>query len=57
VHDFRVLVGVLCRSYVALIDVDDDDDDENNNSNNNDIKNYKETTVNYFRLFPGQPVA
>jgi hypothetical protein len=26
VRGFRVLVGVLCRSYVAFIDADDDDD-------------------------------
>ena len=57
---FRALVGVLCRSYVAVMsfDVNDDDDDNNNNNNNNNhIKNYKEATVYYFRLCPRKPVA
>ena len=44
VRDFRVLVGVLCRSYVAFIGVDNEKDDNSNNNNNN-IKNYKETTL------------
>jgi hypothetical protein len=36
VRGFRVLVGVLCSSYVAFVDVDgdgDDDDDDDNNNN------------------------
>jgi len=40
-------VQKLCSIYV----VDDD------NNNNNHIKNYKETTMYYFRLCPRKPVA
>jgi len=51
VRGFRVLVGVLCGSYVAfrIIDFDDDDDDDDNH-----IKNYKETTMYYFKFLSSE---
>ena len=47
----------LCSIYVVVDDDDDDNNNNNNNNNNNHIKNYKETTMYYFRLCPRKPVA
>jgi len=52
-------VSGMCMDTLSKGEEEEDDDDDNNNNNYYYyyIKNYKETTVYYFKICPRKPVT